>query len=580
MFATLRKMLAMVNRPGRYITGLTLIGIVAASLNILVGFAFMLFVNAAETKSMELLYNSLIFMLIALAGLVIFMPLGFWLFDSAIVHSTANLRRQVFRRALRLTAPWLETKHSGDLTSRATNDIQTAEKAYSTDTVRLVEVLLGGIGSMAAMLIVDWKLALGIVGFGGLRVLGNTLLAKPLERTSNAVQETLGTTTERVSDIANGSHVIRLFNYQQPVRDKFQEQNDLVVKRGMNRVKYAALTNWLNTFTGFLSFQGVIMVGGWLVMQGWYDLGTIMLFVQLQNGVNSLFGALGHYITQLQTSLAGARRTLEIIEQEPEPQGITLPAAPRDPNSAISLEQVTFAYNAEANPALGDINIQVQTGETVALVGPSGGGKSTVFKLLLGYYPPGEGAISLLGKGLDRYTLQEMRDQIAFVPQTGYLFSGTIAENIGFGKPGASQGEIEAAAKAANAHNFISQFPDGYNTVVGERGSHISGGQRQRVAIARAILRDAPILLLDEATSSLDAESEEQVQLALKELMKGKTTLVIAHRLSTIRDAHRIVVIAEGKVAEEGSHQELLDIGGIYKRLHDMQFDEDLPNAG
>jgi ABC-type multidrug transport system fused ATPase/permease subunit len=181
---------------------------------------------------------------------------------------------------------------------------------------------------------------------------------------------------------------------------------------------------------------------------------------------------------------------------------------------------------------------------------------------------------------MNQYTLEELREQIAYVPQLPYLFSGTIAENIGYGKPGATQAEIEAAARAAYAHEFISQLPQGYETLVGERGSHLSGGERQRIAIARAILRDAPILLLDEATSSLDTESEEQVQLALKQLMQNRTTLVIAHRLSTIRDAHRIVVIHRGRIAEEGDHQELLEAGGIYRRLHDMQFQEDLENAG
>jgi len=270
---------------------------------------------------------------------------------------------------------------------------------------------------------------------------------------------------------------------------------------------------------------------------------------------------------------------LEIIEQPPEPERVILPAVPRT-RAAVALEEVSFAYAPEEGNVLKGVSLRVEEGETVALVGPSGGGKSTVFKLLLGFYSPNAGAISILGKGLDQYTLQELRDIIAYVPQNPYLFNGTIAENIGFGHPGASLEEIEAAARAACAHDFIRQFPDGYETMVGERGSHLSGGQRQRIAIARAILRDAPILLLDEATSSLDSESEEQVQLALARLMKNRTTLVIAHRLSTVRDAHRIVVIAGGRVAEEGTHQELLQAGGIYRRLHEMQFAEDMQDAG
>lgn len=579
MIASLRKLLATINRPGRYILGLALISLVSATLNIFFGFGLMAFINSARFTDSSMLYSSLIFVFATAFGLAVLMPLGYWLTDTAAVHGTANLRRRVFKSALRLTASWLEKRHSGDLTSRATNDILAAEKAYSLDLVNLAEVLFGGLGCLTAMLVVDWKLAIAMVVLGVMRAGGNALLSKPLGRAADRVQKALAEVTEQVTDAANGGQVIRMFNSQQALQQKFERHNQAAVAKGLTRIRYAALFNGLNTFTGWLSFIGLITAGGWLIMRGWYDLGTIMLFVQLQNGVNGLFAALGHFITQLQSSLAGSRRVLEIIEQPPEPERVILPAVPRT-RAAVALEEVSFAYAPEEGNVLKGVSLRVEEGETVALVGPSGGGKSTVFKLLLGFYSPNAGAISILGKGLDQYTLQELRDIIAYVPQNPYLFNGTIAENIGFGKPGASLEEIEAAARAACAHDFISQFPDGYETMVGERGSHLSGGQRQRIAIARAILRDAPILLLDEATSSLDSESEEQVQLALARLMKNRTTLVIAHRLSTVRDAHRIVVIAGGRVAEEGTHQELLQAGGIYRRLHEMQFAEDMQDAG
>lgn len=579
MIASLRKLLTNITRPGRYILGLILIGLVSATLNILFGIALMSFVNSAQFSDMDMLYSSIAYMAIGIASLAVLMPLGYWLVDTAVVHSTANLRSRVFGRALRLTASWLEKRHSGDLTSRATNDIQAAEQAYSTNIINVLEVLFGGIGCLTAMLVVDWKLALALVAIGWIRVGVNALIAKPLGRAADTVQKSLSTVTERVSDAANGGHVIRMFNYQGPIREKFQELNELVVTQGMARVRYAAISNWFNTLSGWMSFVGLITAGGWLILNGWYDLGTIMLFVQLQNGLNNLFGALGHFITQLQSSLAGGRRVMEIIDQAPEPERIVLPAASAV-NAAVALENVSFAYSEDEAAVLDAVSIVVAEGETVALVGPSGGGKSTLFKLLLGYYPPNQGSIALLSKGMDQYTLTDLRRQFAYVPQIPYLFSGTIAENIGFGRPGASQEEIEEAAKAAYAHEFIIQFPDGYDTKVGERGSHLSGGQRQRIAIARAILRNAPILLLDEATSSLDNESEEKVQLALSQLMKNRTTLVIAHRLSTVKDADRIVVIAQGRVEEQGNHDELLESGGIYRRLHDMQFEEDLEHAG
>lgn len=579
MFKTLKRLMAMVKNKGRYLAGLVIISVVSASTNVIMAFALKLFIRAAQSRDMQILYRSIAFMAGGLFLLLVLMPLGYWLYETSVVGGTANMRSLVFKSVLRIKTSWLDARHSGDLTSRATNDIQVAEKAYSQNLVQLVELLMEGIASTVVMFIADWKLALPLVFLGLVSVWINRRLARPMERAANAVQKALGVVTERISDIANGNQIIRLFNSRPTIEAKFQEQNQDAVAKGLTRTKYAARVNCFSTLAGYFSFLIFAMVGGWLVIKGWYDMGTIMLFTQLQNGVRNMFAAMGHYITDLQTSLAGGRRVLEILDAPKEPERIALLAAPAANSAAVNLDAVTFAYNG-GEPALENVSLQVQPGETVALVGPSGGGKSTLFKLLLGYYLPEAGAISVLGRGLNQYTLRELRERIAYVPQISYLFSGTIAENISFGKPGASKEEIEAAAKAAYAHDFISQLPQGYETLVGERGSHLSGGQRQRIAIARAILRNAPLLLLDEATSSLDTESEEQVQLALSRLMQGRTTLVIAHRLATVQNASRILVIAEGRLAEEGSHQELLEAKGIYRHLYDMQFEEDLQSAG
>jgi ABC-type multidrug transport system fused ATPase/permease subunit len=579
MFKTLKRLMSMVKKRGRYITGLLLISIVSASTNVTAAFALKFFVRAAQTKDIQILYTSIAFMAGGLFLFLVLMPLGYWLYETSVVGGTANMRSQVFKSLLRLKTRWLDGRHSGDLTSRATNDVQEAEKAYSQNLVQMVELLMEGIASAVVMFIVDWKLALPLVFLGLVSVWLNRMLVKPMHKAAEDVQKALGATTERISDIANGNQIIRMFDSRETIEAKFLEQNQDAVEKGLTRTKYAARVNAFNTLNGYFSFLVLALVGGWLVLKGWYQFDTIMLFTQLQNGVRNLFVAMGSYITALQTSLAGGKRVLEILDAPKEPERLELPAAASPSSAAVSLEAVTFAYNG-GEPALENISLAVQPGETVALVGPSGGGKSTLFKLLLGYYPPEAGAISILGRGLNQYSLQELREHIAYVPQTSYLFSGTIAENIGFGNPGASREEIEAAARAAYAHDFITQLPQGYETLVGERGSHLSGGQRQRIAIARAILRNAPLLLLDEATSSLDTESEEQVQLALSRLMQGRTTLVIAHRLATVQNAGRILVIAHGKLAEEGSHQELMEAKGIYRNLHDMQFEEDLQSAG
>ncbi len=579
MFKTLKRLMAMVTNRGRYFSGLALISIVAASLNILIALALMLFVRAIQSNDLQTLYTSLAVLLGGLVMFLVLMPLGYWLYETAVVGGTANMRSLVFKSLLRIKTRWMDGRHSGDLTSRSTNDIQVAEKAYSQNLVQLVELVMEGVSSGVVMFIVDWKLALFMIAMGATHVIISRLLAKPMHKAASAVQGALSVVTERISDIANGNQVIRMFDSRKPAEAKFLKTNDDAINKGLIRTKYAARVNAFGTFSGYFSFLIILTVGGYLVIKGWYQLETISLFVQLQNGVRNLFAALGHFITDLQTSLAGGKRVLEILDAPAEPQRIELSTIPSASSAAVNMEAVSFAYNGDET-VLGDINLEVVAGETVALVGPSGGGKSTLFKLLLGYYPPNAGAISILGKGIDQYLLSELREQLAYVPQESYLFSGSIAENIAFGNVGAGQEEIIAAAKAAYAHDFIMQLPEGYETPVGERGSHLSGGQRQRIAIARAILRDAPLLLLDEATSSLDTESEEQVQLALNHLKQGRTTLVIAHRLATVQNASRILVIADGKLAEEGSHQELLDLKGIYRRLYDMQFAEDLESAG
>jgi ABC-type multidrug transport system fused ATPase/permease subunit len=278
-------------------------------------------------------------------------------------------------------------------------------------------------------------------------------------------------------------------------------------------------------------------------------------------------------ISRIQAALAASDRILELLDSPVEPERYPLqPGAQGNPQDAlIQFDRVTFGYNGDQN-ILNSVSFTIQSGQFVAFAGPSGGGKSTLFKLLLGCYPAKDGAIYVSGREIPEYRLADLRELFAYVPQDAYLFSGTIQENIRYGKPGASESEIQAAAKAAFAHEFITEFPSGYQTVVGERGARLSGGQRQRIAIARALLKDAPILLLDEATSALDSESEQIVQQALEVLMRGRTTLVIAHRFSTILSADRIYVMDEGHVAEQGSHDELIAARGLYARLYDQQF--------
>ena len=292
--------------------------------------------------------------------------------------------------------------------------------------------------------------------------------------------------------------------------------------------------------------------------------------VLLLGNVNRLFSQINGMIIQLQGYLAGAERVTGLMDMESEAGSVQTEAVDGS-NAVIEMKDIEFSYDNKNN-ALGGISLAVGRGQVAALVGPSGGGKSTVIKLIMGFYQPRSGKMTIDGKPVETLSMKELRSLIAYVPQDAYVFDGTVGENIGYGRPGASFEEIAAAAKAAHADEFINEMPNGYDTIVGERGIKLSGGQRQRIAIARAFLRDAPILLLDEATSSLDSQSELQVQEALGTLMKGKTALIIAHRLSTIENADVIYLVENGKVTEYGSHSELMSMGKLYRALYEKQF--------
>jgi ATP-binding cassette subfamily B protein len=336
----------------------------------------------------------------------------------------------------------------------------------------------------------------------------------------------------------------------------------------------------LAELTSSIRGVGILVFGLFLVMDGTLALGSIWAIVYLQGNTNIMFAYLGGFINYLQQCLAGASRVLELLDRPSEPLRYpalsTQAVSPVTESSMVALKDIAFSYEDEEEAILHGISLSAAQGQRIALVGPSGGGKSTVIKLLMGFYATQAGDIVVGNQPISKYTLTELRQMMAYVPQDAYLFDGTIEENIRYGKPEASKDDVVAAAKAANAHDFIIEQANGYATPVGERGAKLSGGQRQRIAIARALLKDAPILLLDEATSALDSESEQLVQAALDVLMQGRTTLAIAHRLSTIENADRIYVIEKGQVVEQGQHHELLARGGLYSTLYTMQFEREV----
>ena len=539
-------------------------------------------IDAITSHQVSQLWSTLILMASFYLGLTLVSPFILYLWRSSIYVATANIRETVFKHLQRLPLGFHELRHSGNAISILTNDVSAAEQAYQQDLLTLLEASLQGLSAAVFMLILNWQLAV-IIFLGAVAPVAiNALFARPLREVGQAIQDRLGGLSERMSDLLVGFQVVRTFSLGDWILSRFYTANDRVFESSLKRVRLEAAAAAGNDLAGQFMFFAM-MYGAYQVLTGHTTFGVLITLIQLSNQIYYLVFSLGGTISRMQSGLAAVDRIFDLLDSPAEPEryadlpGLAGTAALTAPASdaLIAFDQVTFAYNSD-QPVLDRLALRVRQGQVVAFAGPSGGGKSTILKLLLGCYPVKEGGILVAGKPLNAYALSDLRELFAYVPQDAYLFSGNILENIRYGKLSASDEEVKAAARAAYAHDFISEFPDGYQTIVGERGARLSGGQRQRIAIARALLKDAPILLLDEATSALDTESEQVVQKALETLMIGRTTLVVAHRFSTIIHADIIYVIDGGRVVEQGSHAELLARGGVYANLFEMQF----KNAG
>ncbi|MFH5882239.1 ABC transporter ATP-binding protein [Liberiplasma polymorphum] len=551
-----------------YIIGIIGLSISALLFQTVIAFLFLNLFDTLTTGTFDEVLSSILPFIVYMLIVVAIMPLFLYLSQSAAVKTSGNLRKKVFTKLTALPLSYFKAHHSAETISIVTNDIAETEKAYSEHLINFLARVIMGIGTLVIMFIIEWRLALIPVFAGILTILVNSVYAKRLREVSKEVQENLAVVNTKLSNLLAGVHVIRIFNIQKLILDKFFKSNDDTLNVSNKRINKLATINSLNDLVFTIGFAGIVLVGALLVLEGLTTIGVIVAIVQLQNGVSELVRYLGNFITNLQASLAAGERVFSVIDEIDEPIGYPNVSIIDENNTAISLNEVTFSYD-NTQHVLKDLTLAVKKNQSVALVGPSGGGKSTVFKLLLQFYPTNEGDIKVQGNTIQNRSLKALRSQMAYVPQDAYLFNASIKDNIAYGKEHATDHEIIEAAKSAFAHEFIMQLEDGYNTIVGEQGAKLSGGQRQRIAIARAIIKGAPILLLDEATSALDNESELLVQNALEKLMKDKTSIVIAHRLSTIEHADKIFVISEGKVVEEGSHEDLIKHPeGIYTSLH------------
>ncbi|MFN8622397.1 MAG: ABC transporter ATP-binding protein [Chloroflexota bacterium] len=489
----------------------------------------------------------------------------------------ATLRQQLYARLVTLSLEFHARRRVGELISRLSSDV-TQVRALLTQTVTsLLSSVVGLVGAVVILAIASPTLLLLVLVLAPALIVVAVVVGRPLQRLATQVQDALARSTTTAEEALGGIRVVKSFVREDWEIRRYDRDLGGVVGMATRLIAWRGAFGGAMTFLGFAALAVILWWTGRQVIEGALTLGALTAFLLYGVTIGSSLGTLASLYGQFREGAGAVSRVFELLDEQPT---VTSPAEPRrlgHVEGRITFDAVTFAY-AGGEPVLRDLDLDIAPGEVLALVGPSGSGKTTLCNLIPRLWDVTAGAIRVDGTDIRDVALDELRGAIGLVPQEATLFGGTVRENIAYGRPGATDAEIEAAAVAANAHDFISALPQGYDTPLGDRGMRLSGGQRQRVAIARAILKDPRILLLDEATSALDNESERLVQEALERLMATRTTIVVAHRLSTIRRADRIAVLDDGWLMELGTRDELLAKDGLYARLDRLQW-ADRPSA-
>jgi ATP-binding cassette subfamily B protein len=485
-----------------------------------------------------------------------------------------DLRRDLFAHVVRLGPAWFEVKRSGDVMSRISADAQLIEQVIGSSASVALRNTLMCLGGVVMLVVTNPKLALWTLAVVPLTVVPIVIFGRQVKVLSRESQARMGEMVSEGAETLDGVRTVQAFAQEDRAATRFGEATERAFAAATRRVSRRAVMTTLVIFIVFSAVGFLLWMGGHDVLTGRISAGDLSAFVFYAVLVASSGGAISETIGDLQRASGAAERLAEL---RAEPPSIVEPAnptpLPRPVRGAVTFEDVSFRYPTRTDSlALDHFDLKVAPGETVAIVGPSGSGKTTAFNLLLRFYDPEKGTIRLDGIDIKQLALGDLRRSLAIVPQDPTLFSTTVADNIRYGRPDASDAEVRAAAEAASALGFIEALPHGFATDLGARGVRLSGGQRQRIAIARALLCEPGVLMLDEATSALDAESELAVQQALDRLMHKRTTLVIAHRLATVQKADRILVIDQGRVVDVGNHADLVRRGGLYARLAELQF--------
>ena len=515
--------------------------------------------------------------LVVAAILLVFLIRGFATYGQTYTMSyigqrvIIDIREALFKHLQRLDQAYFDRRKTGVIMSNLTNDVGALQTAIVDNLISFITEGVTLIGSLVSMILLDWKLTLVTLVIVPV-VLGIiNIFGKRLRLAGHDVQGRIADITSLLQETISGIRVVRSFARESHEVKRFENENQRNFRAVMRATKLTSLLSPMVEFSAAIAVTVILWYGGYSVVTGVISAGSLIAFliyaINLSNPVKRLSQVYGN----IQKAMAAGDRVFAILDTEPtvkeKPNAKPLPEV----TGQVEFDHVSFSYDGEKN-AITDLNLDVDPGQIIAIVGPSGAGKTTVANLLPRFYDVTEGALRIDGTDVRDVTFQSLREQIGLVPQDTMLFNATVKDNILYGRLDATDDEVYAAAKAANALEFIDKLPEGMQTMVGERGNSLSGGQRQRIAIARAILKNPKILILDEATSALDTESEKLVQEALERLMKGRTAFVIAHRLSTIKNADRIVVLKQGRIEEFGTHEQLLDRDGLYSHLYSVQF--------
>jgi ABC-type multidrug transport system fused ATPase/permease subunit len=486
----------------------------------------------------------------------------------------ASIRQHVYNHLIKLPMVFYSEQRVGELNSRISSDVSILQHSLTETLADLLSQLLVITGGITLMMISSFKLTLFMLAIVPAMALLAFFTGRNIRRYSKKMQSFIAESNTIVEETLQGIQNVKAFTNEPYEMDRYRQKTDDVAQAGIRGGKYQAIMSFI-VFGFFVAMGLVIWRGAILISKGQMEAGQLFSFVIYSGFIAGNIAGMAGVYTRLQRTIGAAEKLLQLIEEPTESiDDVYVPDPAYSINGRIVFDNVGFSYPSRPETVvLKDLSFTVEAGQEIALVGPSGAGKSTIASLLLKFYETSEGSILFDGRDSRSFPVTALRSQMAIVMQDVFLFGGTIHENIAYGKPDAAENEIMDAAIQANAWDFIRSFPEGLDTIVGERGIQLSGGQRQRIAIARAVLKNPRILILDEATSSLDSESERLVQEALEKLMKGRTSLVIAHRLSTVRKADRIIVLNEGSIVEQGTHAELLSKGnGLYKTLTELQF--------